>query len=229
MDFRTFYIGSRWIAPEIPNDLGVVGPSTEEPFETISLGTASDADEAVAAARAAFGARSLSPAATRLAHLRALLDLSGANREVLARATSRVICAPIEFARSDQVDPGLVHLREAIRVLDGFEFGCFTTKDPLLYQPIGVAALITPWNWPMYEVMPEAAPPLAAGRAVVLKRSELAPSSSMLLADLIDRAGFPPGVFNLVKGDGSGVGAHLSAHPNINMVNFTGSTRAGAA
>lgn len=189
----------------------------------------SDADKAVAAARAASGAWSLSPAASRLAHLQALLDLYTANREVIACAMSREMGAQIDVDRSEQVDAGLVHFRETIRVLEAFEFERFTSKDRLLQSPIGAAVLITPWNWPMNQVMLKVAPALAADCTVVLNPSELARLSSMLLADLIDRAGFPPGVFNLVNGDGPGVGAHLSAHPDIDMVSFTVSTGAGAA
>lgn len=227
MNHRLFYIDGAWVAPAQRNDFDVIDPSTEEPCATISLGGSEDADRAVAAARAAFGSWSDTPVATRLAHLERLLVLYMSHREDLALAMSREMGAPIDMAMADQFEAGSAHLQETIRVLGDFEFERKTGKDLLLYQPIGVAALITPWNWPMNQVMLKVAPALAAGCTVVLKPSEIAPLSSMLLADLIDQAGFPPGVFNLVNGDGAGVGAHLSAHPQVDMVSFTGSTRAG--
>lgn len=227
MNHKHFYIDGAWVAPAQPKDLEVIDPSTEAPCATISLGGTEDADRAVAAARAAFDGWAATPVETRRALLQKLLDLYLAHREDFARAMSQEMGAPMDLARADQFESGSAHLEEIIRVLDGFDFERRTGKDLLLYQPIGVAALITPWNWPMNQVVLKVAPALAAGCTVVLKPSEIAPLSSMLLADLIDQAGFPPGVFNLVNGDGPGVGAHLSAHPEIDMVSFTGSTRAG--
>ncbi|MCG6115681.1 MAG: aldehyde dehydrogenase family protein [Mesorhizobium sp.] len=227
MNHRHFYIDGAWVAPAQQNDFDVIDPSTEEPCATISIGSSEDANRAVAAARAAFGSWSATPVETRLAHLERLLDLYMSHRDDLAQAMSREMGAPIDMAMTDQFEAGSSHLQEIIRVLRDFHFERKTGKDLLLYQPIGVAALITPWNWPMNQVILKVAPALAAGCTIVLKPSEIAPLSSMVLAELIDQAGFPRGVFNLVNGDGAGVGAHLSAHREVDMVSFTGSTRAG--
>ena len=227
MDHRQFYIGGAWCDPSQPGDCAVIDPSTEEVCATISLGSAADADRAVAAARAAFEDWSQTPVDTRAALLGKLYDLYLARRADIARAISLEMGAPIDFAAADQFDSGAVHLEETLRVLRDFAFEQARGKDRLLYQPIGVAALITPWNWPMNQVVLKVAPALAAGCTVVLKPSEIAPLSAMLLAELIHQAGFPAGVFNLVNGDGPGVGARLSSHPDVDMVSFTGSTRAG--
>ena len=227
MDHRQFYIGGAWCDPSQPGDCAVIDPSTEEVCATISLGSAADADRAVAAARAAFEDWSQTPVDTRAALLGKLYELYLARRADIARAISLEMGAPIDFAAADQFDSGAVHLEETLRVLRDFAFEQARGKDRLLYQPIGVAALITPWNWPMNQVVLKVAPALAAGCTVVLKPSEIAPLSAMLLAELIHEAGFPAGVFNLVNGDGPGVGARLSSHPDVDMVSFTGSTRAG--
>lgn len=227
MNHRQFYIDGAWVWPSNPNDFAVIDPSTELACATISLGGVEDADRAVRAARKAFDSWSTTTPETRLALLEKLRDLYLSHRDDFAGAMSQEMGAPIDFAGSAQFESGSSHLEETIRVLRSFEFESIRGKDRLLYQPIGVAALITPWNWPMNQVLIKVAPALAAGCTVVLKPSELAPLSSMLLAELIHKAGFPPGVFNLVNGDGVCVGARLTAHPDVDMVSFTGSTRAG--
>ncbi|AGI74369.1 aldehyde dehydrogenase [Octadecabacter arcticus 238] len=227
MDQRQFYINGAWIDASIVNDFGVIDPSTEEVSATISIGSTEDADRAVAAARTAFDEWSQAAVEARLAPLEKLHEFYLSHRADFARAMSQEMGAPVDFAAADQFEAGACHLEETIRAAKDFAFEQKRGKDRLLYQAIGVAALITPWNWPMNQVILKVAPALAAGCTVVLKPSELAPLSSMLLAELIDEAGFPAGVFNLVNGDGAGVGAHLSAHNDVDMVSFTGSTRAG--
>ena len=153
--------------------------------------------------------------------------------EDMAQAISSEMGAPIALAKTAQVGAGAGHLKNTIRTAKAFVFerplGDHAPGDMILYEPVGVCALITPWNWPMNQVMLKVAPALAAGCTSVLKPSELSPLSAILLAEMIDEADFPPGMFNLVNGDGAGVGAHLTAHPDVDMVSFTGSTRAGVA
>jgi len=225
---REFYIDGAWIAPSVPHDFPVIDPSTEEPCATISLGTAEDADKAVTAGEAAFPSWSAASVGERVALLEKLLGLFTERRAELARAMTLEMGAPTDFAYNEQWEAGAVHLQETIRVLQEFAFETPCGNDTLFHEPIGVAALITPWNWPMNQVILKVAPALAAGCTMVLKPSEIAPLSSLILADMIHDAGFPPGVFNLVNGDGPGVGARLSAHPDVDMVSFTGSTRAGS-
>jgi aldehyde dehydrogenase (NAD+) len=227
MNSKQFYIGGAWVAPSKPNDFAVVDPSTEEVCATISIGSAEDADRAVAAARTAFASWSTTSVDTRVALLEKLYTLYMSRREDMGRAIMQEMGAPIDYALTAQFEAGSVHLGETIRVLKGFAFEEAHGKDRLYHEPIGVAALITPWNWPMNQVILKVAPALAAGCTMVLKPSEIAPLSSLLLAELIDEAGFPAGVFNLVNGDGPGVGSRLSAHPDVDMISFTGSTRAG--
>jgi aldehyde dehydrogenase (NAD+) len=169
----------------------------------------------------------------RIAALERLMEVYKGQAEDMAQAISFEMGAPIALARTAQVGAGAGHLKNTIRTAKGFAFerplGDHAPCDMILYEPVGVCALITPWNWPMNQVMLKVAPALAAGCTMVLKPAEQAPLSAVLLAEMIDAAGFPPGVFNLVNGDGAGVGAHLTAHPDVNMVSFTGSTRAGVA
>lgn len=232
-DARKFYINGAWVAPLDGRDLMVTNPSTEEPFATISLGGQADTDAAVAAARAAFPVWSRSPKDQRVAALERLLTAYQDRADDMAQAISEEMGAPIAMARKSQVGAGLGHLKGAIRTLKGFQFdqmlGDHAPGDRILMEPIGVCALITPWNWPMNQVVLKVAPALAAGCTVVLKPSELAPLSSILFAEMVDAADIPAGVFNLVNGDGAGVGTQLSVHPDVDMVSFTGSTRAGRA
>jgi len=232
-DATRHYINGQWVASIDGREIAVENPSTEEKIATITLGGVADADAAVAAAKAAFPAWAATDPLDRIAALERLMEVYKGQAEDMAQAISFEMGAPIALARTAQVGAGAGHLKNTIRTAKGFAFerplGDHAPCDMILYEPVGVCALITPWNWPMNQVMLKVAPALAAGCTMVLKPAEQAPLSAMLLAEMIDAAGFPPGVFNLVNGDGAGVGAHLTAHPDVNMVSFTGSTRAGVA
>ncbi|MDH3295883.1 MAG: aldehyde dehydrogenase family protein, partial [Acidimicrobiia bacterium] len=233
LDRRNFYINGKWVAPTEARDAEVINPSTEQPCAVISFGSKADTDAAVAAARAAFVPWAETPVAERVALLKALLERYQARAEEMAEAISLEMGAPIDLARTAQVGAGLGHIKSIIRAVENFEFdqplGDHAPDNRILYEPVGVCALITPWNWPMNQVTLKVVPALGAGCTMVLKPSEEAPLSSMLFAEMIDEAGFPAGVFNLVNGDGAGVGTQLSGHPDVDMVSFTGSTRAGVA
>ena len=232
-DASKHYINGQWVASIDGREMAVENPSTEEKIATITLGGVADADAAVAAAKAAFPAWAATDPLDRIAALERLMEVYKGQAEDMAQAISFEMGAPIALARTAQVGAGAGHLKNTIRTAKGFAFerplGDHAPCDMILYEPVGVCALITPWNWPMNQVMLKVAPALAAGCTMVLKPAEQAPLSAVLLAEMIDAAGFPPGVFNLVNGDGVGVGAHLTAHPDVNMVSFTGSTRAGVA
>ena len=232
-DASKHYINGQWVASIDGREMAVENPSTEEKIATITLGGVADADVAVAAAKAAFPAWAATDPLDRIAALERLMEVYKGQAEDMAQAISFEMGAPIALARTAQVGAGAGHLKNTIRTAKGFAFerplGDHAPCDMILYEPVGVCALITPWNWPMNQVMLKVAPALAAGCTMVLKPAEQAPLSAVLLAEMIDAAGFPPGVFNLVNGDGAGVGAHLTAHPDVNMVSFTGSTRAGVA
>ena len=233
LDRRRFYIGGAWVEPDSPNDAPVLDPSTEEAAAVISLGSEGDTDAAVGAARAAFPAWSETDPSVRVGLLERLLEVYEARSEEMATAISLEMGAPIDLARNSQVTAGSWHLRNTIAALASFAFDRPLDEDSpgdrILYEPVGVCALITPWNWPMNQVTLKVGPALGVGCAVVLKPSEIAPLSSALFAELVHEAGFPPGVFNLVNGDGAGVGTWLSGHRDVDMVSFTGSTRAGTA
>ncbi len=228
-----FYINGKWVAPLDGREELVINPSTEEPFATISLGGGADADAAVAAAKAAFPVWAATSKEERIAALERLLEAYNARSEEMAQLISQEMGAPIELARSAQASSGASHLKNTIRAAKAFAFehplGDHAPGDMIFHEPVGVCALITPWNWPMNQVMLKVAPAIAAGCTMILKPSELSPLSSMLVAEMIDEVGLPDGVFNLVNGDGVGVGSHLTSHPDIDMVSFTGSTRAGIA
>ena len=232
-DATRHYINGGWVASIDGREMAVENPSTEEKIATITLGGAADADAAVAAAKAAFPAWAATDPLDRIAALERLMEVYKGQAEDMAQAISSEMGAPITLAKTAQVGAGAGHLKNTIRTAKGFAFerplGDHAPGDMIVYEPVGVCALITPWNWPMNQVMLKVAPALAAGCTMVLKPAEQAPLSAMLLAEMIDAAGFPPGVFNLVNGDGAGVGAHLTAHPDVDMVSFTGSTRAGVA
>lgn len=233
IDRRNFYINGQWVAPAVANDFDVINPSTEQVCATISLGGAADTNAAVAAAKAAFVPWSMTPKEEHIALLGKLLEIYTARSGEMAEAISMEMGAPIALAQTAQVGAGGAHLKNAIRALQGFEFvrplNDRSRDNAILYEPVGVAALITPWNWPMNQVTLKVAPALGVGCTMVLKPSEVAPLSSALFAEMIDEAGFPAGVFNMVQGDGPGVGTQLSGHPDVDMVSFTGSTRAGVA
>lgn len=233
IDKREFYINGQWVTPAEANDFEVINPSTETPCALISLGSQADTDAAVSAAKAAFDSWSQTTKAERLAIIEKLADIYDRRAEEMAQAISLEMGAPIDMARGSQVGAGSWHIRNFISTLKAFEFDRpldnHSPNDRILYEPIGVCALITPWNWPMNQVTLKVIPALATGCTMILKPSEIAPLSSLLFAEILHEAGVPAGVFNLVNGDGAGVGSHLTAHPDVDMVSFTGSTRAGTA
>lgn len=231
IESKNFYIDGKWVAPVVPHDFDVIDPSTEERCAVISLGTAADADLAVAAAKRAFESWSQTPPAERLAKVEKLLEIYKRRADEMARAISLEMGAPIDMALQSQVGAGTYHIANFITAFKDFEFvrplGDHAPNDRISMEPIGVVGLITPWNWPMNQVTLKVVPAVLAGCTMVLKPSEIAPLSSLLFAEYMDEAGFPAGVFNLVNGDGTGVGTRLSSHPDIEMISFTGSTRAG--
>ena len=224
---QLFYIGGQWTPPVVAATLDVVDPSTERPFAAIAVGSKADVDKAVGAAKRALPAFSQFARERRLALLERLLAAYNDRAEDLARAVSQEMGAPLAFAREAQVWAGRVHLEATIRALRGFEFSRRRGGSLLVEEAIGVCALITPWNWPLNQIVCKVAPALAAGCAVVLKPSEIAPISGILFAEIVDAADVPAGVFNLVNGDGPSVGQAMAGHPDVDMVSFTGSTRAG--
>jgi aldehyde dehydrogenase (NAD+) len=228
-DYRKFYIDGKWVEPGARHDFTVINPATEESIATISLGNAADVDRAVTAARRAFESYSETTVAERLALLRRIIDIYKSKLEEMASTISREMGAPISLSRKAQAPAGLAHFAEIVKVLEHFQFEELRGSTLMRKEPVGVCGLITPWNWPMNQVVAKVAPALAAGCTMVLKPSEFAPLSAYLLAEIFHDAGVPAGVFNLVSGDGPTVGAAISAHPDVAMVSFTGSTRAGVA
>ncbi len=227
---RDFYINGAWVAPAKARDFDVIDPSTEEKCAVISLGDQADTDAAVAAARAAFDSWSQVSKADKTDLLHKLLAVYKARSEELAVAMSLEMGAPIDLSRNQQVGSGTWHMGGFLKAFKEFNFEeDFTSTEKTLREPIGVCALITPWNWPMNQIVLKAIPAIATGCTMILKPSEISPLSGMLFAEFVHEAGFPAGVFNLLNGDGAGVGSQLSAHPDVDMVSFTGSTRAGIA
>ena len=226
-----FFIDGAWVAPRAGTSLPVFDPSTEEPFAEVALGGQADTDAAVAAARAAFDGWAATDPAERLALVERILAVYNDRAEDLAQAMSREMGAPIAYARSSQVTAGSWHIANFITAAKGFRFvrplGDHAPNDRILMDPVGVCALITPWNWPMNQITLKVIPALLAGCTMVLKPSEVSPISALIFAEILAAAGTPTGVFNLVNGDGAGVGSQLSAHPGIDMISFTGSARAG--
>jgi aldehyde dehydrogenase (NAD+) len=222
-----FYIDGRWVDPAVPKTLDVVDPSTEQPFTRISVGSAADVNRAVGAARAAFAGFSRTTREDRVALLRRILDCYNRRAEDLAEAVSQEMGAPLAFAREAQVWAGRVHLEATIQALEAYHFSRLRGTSLIVREPIGVVALITPWNWPLNQIVCKVAPALAAGCTVMLKPSEIAPISGVIFAEIVDAAGAPPGMFNLVNGTGPDVGQVMAGHPDVDMVSFTGSTRAG--
>jgi aldehyde dehydrogenase (NAD+) len=228
-DCRQFYIDGKWVAPGTAHDFEVINPANEEPIATISLGSAADVEKAVAAAKRAFESYSESTVEERLAILGRIIEAYKAKSEDMAETISQEMGAPISLSRAGQAASGLGHLLEMVKVLGQFKFEELKGSTLMRKEPIGVCGLITPWNWPMNQIVAKVAPALAAGCTVVLKPSEMAPLSAYLFAQILDQAGLPPGVFNLVNGDGPTVGGAISSHSDVAMVSFTGSTRAGIA
>ena len=222
-----FYIDGKWVDPITPNPLDVINPATEEVCGRISLGSAADVDVAVAAARRAFETYSQTSREERLDLLQAILDEYVRRFDDVAEAIMDEMGAPWQVATKAQAASGTQHIKAAIRALKGLEFESNSRATLIVKEPIGVCGLITPWNWPQNQIAVKVAPALAAGCTMVLKPSEIAPFDAYIFAEILDAAGVPAGVFNLINGDGPGVGTALSVHPDIDMVSFTGSTRAG--
>jgi len=231
LEKREFYINGAWVAPLDGKDFDVIDPSTEEVCAVISLGGKADTDAAVAAASAALPGFMYSDPAERLALVKRILEVYTARADDMAKAISMEMGAPIDMALSSQVSSGTWHIENFIRDFDKIEFiaplGDHAPEDRIIKEAVGVCALITPWNWPMNQVTLKVIPALLAGCTMVLKPSEIAPLSSIVWAEILHEAGVPAGVFNMVNGDGPGVGTQLSGHPDVDMVSFTGSSRAG--
>jgi len=226
-----FYINGEWVAPGKPNDFDVINPADETAFATISLGLPEDIDRAVAAARAAFPAYAALEQDVRVALLEKLLEIYKHRSAEMAETISKEMGAPITLATQAQSAAGIGHLIGSLKAIKSFrlEYDFNDKGEHIVHEPIGVCGLITPWNWPMNQIVLKVAPALAVGCTVVLKPSEISPLSAMLFAEMVDEAGFPAGVFNLVNGEGPVVGEAMSRHPDIDMMSFTGSTRGGTA
>ncbi|MQW68123.1 aldehyde dehydrogenase family protein [Sinorhizobium medicae] len=230
LDKRQFYIGGEWVEPATQNDLFVLNPATEKPIAVISLGTAVDIDRAVAAAKKAFASYSRTSVEERLALLEKLLAIYKRRYDEMADTITAELGAPKTMSREQQADVGVGHLQGFIDALKRLKLReKLPNGDTLLREPIGVCGLITPWNWPVNQIALKVVPALATGCTCILKPSEFTPLNAMLYAEMIEEAGFPAGVFNLVNGDGIHAGAALSKHRDIDMMSFTGSTRAGIA
>lgn len=222
-----FFIDGSWVKPEARRLLAVINPATEEAFAEIAMGGPADVDKAVQAARRAFAGFAASTVAERRALLERILLEYDRRSGDLASALSREMGAPAEFAKSAQAMMGTLHLRQILRTMDTYEWMHDRAGTRVVREPIGVVAMITPWNWPLNQIVCKVAPAIAAGCTMILKPSEIAPVSGLIFAEIMEAAGTPKGVFNLLNGDGPDVGAPLSAHPEVDMVSFTGSTRAG--
>ncbi len=222
-----FYIDGQWVDPVVPAKLDVIDPSTEEAYTAISAGTAADVNRAVAAAKAAFPIFSQTMKEERLALLRKILEVYNERYEDIAQAVSQEMGAPITSAREAQAFTGRAHLEATIKALEDYSFSERRGTTMVIKEPIGACALITPWNWPLNQIVSKVAPALAAGCTVVLKPSEIAPISGIVFAEVMHAAGTPKGVFNLVNGTGADVGQVMAGHRDVDMVSFTGSTRAG--
>ncbi|MGA7538259.1 MAG: aldehyde dehydrogenase family protein, partial [Steroidobacteraceae bacterium] len=226
-DYRKFYIDGRWVEPLEPKEFTVINPATEAPAGLICLGSAKDVDRAVAAARRAFESFAETSREERRALLEKILALYKKRYADIASAIREEMGAPASLAKGSQAGAGLGHIAAMVDLLKTFQFEERRGSTRLALEPVGVCALITPWNWPMNQVAAKVVPALAAGCTMVLKPSEFSPFSAAIWAEIMDEAGVPAGVFNLINGTGPEVGAALAAHPDIDMVSFTGSTRAG--
>ena len=222
-----FYINGNWVDPVNPRRIPIIDPATEEPFSEISGGGAADVDKAVAAARAAFPGFARTTQKERLELLKECLNQYNKRFDDIAAACSKEMGAPLGFAREAQAFVGRAHFEALIAVFERFAFSEKRRTTLVVKEPIGVCGLITPWNWPLNQIVCKVAPALAAGNTMILKPSEIAPLNAILFAEAMHEAGVPPGVFNLVNGDGPSVGQKMAEHPGIDMMSFTGSTRAG--
>jgi len=225
--YNKFYINGEWVEPAGRETIDVINPATEEAFATISMGTAEDVDAAAKAARAAFPSWSQSSVEERKTVLQKIMAGIQARAGDLAAAITSEMGAPVGLANAAQVPSGLGHFAAVLPVLENYKFQETRGSTLIVKEAAGVCGFITPWNWPLNQIACKVAPALAAGCTIVLKPSEVAPINAYILAEIIDECGLPPGVFNLVNGDGPNVGAAISAHPEVDVVSFTGSTRAG--
>lgn len=226
-EYMQFYIDGKWVDPAVPHPFDVVNPADESICARISLGTEADVDRAVAAAKAAFATFGVSERAERIALLERCIEVYTARYQDVADAIREEMGAPKTLAERAQAHTGLGHLEQALAVLRDYVFEDDLGKHRVVKEPIGVCGLITPWNWPVNQIACKVAPALATGCTVVLKPSEIAPLSAQVWAEIMHEAGVPAGVFNMIHGDGPTVGAALSKHPDVDMMSFTGSTRAG--
>jgi aldehyde dehydrogenase (NAD+) len=226
-DYRQFYINGEWVDPVTPNDFDVINPANEEVCAQISLGSEEDVDRAVRAARAAFDSYSRTSRQERVELLESCVEVYQKYYNDIADAIREEMGAPKDLANGAQAYSGLGHLKEAAKVLKDFQFDEVLGEHRVFKEPIGVCGLITPWNWPVNQISCKVAPALAVGCTMVLKPSEVAPLSAYLYAQVMHEAGVPAGVFNMVNGDGPVAGTALSKHPEVDMMSFTGSTRAG--
>ncbi len=224
---KQFYIDGAWVAPVKPALIDVIDPSTEEAYTQISAGSAADVDRAVAAARKAFASFGRSTRKERLELLRAILAEYKKRQNDVGDAISREMGAPLQFAREVQAGRGTAHLERMIQVLETYPFESLEGTTLIAREPIGVCGLITPWNWPTNQIACKVLPALAAGCTMVLKPSEEAPIDALIWTEIMHAAGTPKGVYNMINGSGAVVGEAMSAHPDIDMMSFTGSTRAG--
>ena len=232
LDKKKFYINGQWVDPKTPKDLKVIDPSTENECAVISIGGKEDVNDAVSAATKAFESWAFSSKEHRLEILENLYSVYKKRWSDMAQAISLEMGAPIDFSTQLQAGTGASHIKTFIKVLKEYNFeenlGEHAPNCKILHEPKGVCALITPWNWPMNQTCLKVIPAIAAGCTMVLKPSEISPLSSMILAEMMDEIKLPKGVFNLINGDGAITGNALTSHPDINMISFTGSTRAGA-
>lgn len=232
-DYRKFYINGQWVNPEHPNDFNVIDPSTEKSIAIISIGGNEDTEAAVNAAKAAFPTWSTTAPEERLRYVEKILAIYERRAPDMAHAITQEMGAPQDMSLSDQVGCGVAHIQAFIDTFKKFKFirpiSAEDTDTMIAWEPVGVIAAITPWNWPMNQITLKVIPALLAGNTVILKPSEIAPLSAIVWTEILDEAGLPKGVFNMLHGDGVGVGTQLSSHPDVSMISFTGSTRAGIA
>ncbi len=226
-DYRKFYINGEWVDPIEPKSLEVINPANEQVCGHISLGSKADVDLAVAAAQTAFETFGFSSREERIALLERIVAEYKRRYNDMAAAITEEMGAPASLAQQAQAAIGIAHFESAVGILKNFEFEQMKGTTLIVREPIGVCGFITPWNWPVNQMACKIAPALATGCTMVLKPSEIAPFSGIVLAEILHAAGVPKGVFNLINGDGPGVGAAISSHPGIELVSFTGSTRAG--
>jgi aldehyde dehydrogenase (NAD+) len=224
-----FYIDGKWVDPVSPKTLDVINPANEEPFAKISMGSKADVDKAVAAARKAFDTFSQTSREERVALLEKIVAVYQKRYGDIVKAISMEMGAPLSLSQNAQAAIGLGHLTQGIKILKEYEFEQVKGSYAIRREPIGVVGMITPWNWPINQIACKVVPALAAGCTMILKPSEIAPMNAILWTEVLDEAGVPPGVFNLINGDGPSVGEAMSSHPGIDMMSFTGSTRAGIA